>query len=205
MIAGQEARLQLADPVPALVKRQIRILRKTALDPKLIELLIVKTTECRCQPTERPDQRELHGDDVTDATVSNLPGKLEAILGCALHLDERIARREHVVVQIVTGVGRKREVAELVRRLERATHQNTAGLDMSRPGRDETSEDHIGPGLEALKTAPFNQVIAEPSEAICRLIVAEACAGDHAEHCVGVARAIAVAALEAEIDRPADG
>src|SRR5262245_34090806 len=187
MIAGQEARLQLADPVPALVKRQIRILRKTALDPKLIELLIVKTAECRCQPTERPDQRELHGDDVTDATVSNLPGKLEAILGCALHLDERIARREHVVVQKVAGVGRIREVAGLERRREPATHQLAAIPDMARPGENGASKSQIGPGLEALKTAPFNQVIAEPTEAICRLIVAEARAGDHAKHSVCIA------------------
>jgi len=126
------------------------------LEPKLIKLSIVKGAECRRQPTERPDQRELHGDDVNDATVLNLPGKLEAILGCALYLDERIARCEHVVVQMVAGVCRKCEVAELVRRLERATHQITAGLDMSGPRHDETSEDHIGSGLEALKTAPFN-------------------------------------------------
>src|ERR1700738_4413837 len=73
---------------------------------------------------------------------------------------------------------------------------------MSRPRQDETSEAHIGPGLEALQSVPFEQVMAEPAEAICRLIVAEARSGDHAKPNVGEARAVTVATLEAEIDRP---
>src|SRR5260370_26597633 len=75
---------------------------------------------------------------------------------------------------------------------------------MSRPRQDETSEAHIGPGLEALQSVPFDQVMAEPAEAVCRLIVAEARSGDHAKPNVGEARAVTVATLEAEIDRPTD-
>src|ERR1700722_19986131 len=75
---------------------------------------------------------------------------------------------------------------------------------MSRPRQDETSETHIGPGLEALQPVPFDQIMAEPAEAVSRLIVAEARSGDHAKPNVGETRAVTVATLEAEIDRPTD-
>ena len=38
IVAGKEARLQLADPVPALGDRQVRIALQMALDPSLVEL-----------------------------------------------------------------------------------------------------------------------------------------------------------------------
>src|ERR1700687_2962019 len=75
---------------------------------------------------------------------------------------------------------------------------------MSRPRPDHTSEAHIGPALKALQSVPFDQVMAEPAEAVSRLIVAEARSGDHAKPNVGEARAVTVATLEAEIDRPTD-
>ncbi len=70
---------------------------------------------------------------------------------------------------------------------------------MSRPRQDETSEAHIGPGLEALQSVPFDQVMAEPAEEGSRLIVAEARSGDHAKPNVGEARAVTVATLEADL------
>ena len=66
------------------------------------------------------------------------------------------------------------------------------------------SEAHIGPGLEALQPAFFDQFIAEPAESKSGLVVAEVRSGDHAKPYIGEARTVAVAALEAEIDRPAD-
>ena len=70
-----------------------------ALDPKLVELLIVKAAECRRQAAQRPDQRELRGDEVDDETEPRLLREREAMLGFALHLGERIAGREKVRVQ----------------------------------------------------------------------------------------------------------
>ena len=75
--------------------------------------------------------------------------KLEAILGFTLHLSERISRREKVRVQVVAAVRRKGEVTDLVRGIERATHQIAASPDMSRPRHDDISERHIGSSLEA--------------------------------------------------------
>jgi len=48
----------------------------------------------------------------------------------------------------------------------------------------------------------FNQFIAESAESKSSLIVAEVRSGEQAEHCIGVARTVTVAALNAEIDLP---
>ena len=86
-----------------------------ALEPQLVELLIVKRAEFRRQAAQRPDQPELRGDDVDDETEPHLLRKRETMLGFALHLDERIARREKVRIRLIAAVGRKSEVADLVR------------------------------------------------------------------------------------------
>jgi len=88
--------------------------------------------------------------------------------------------------------------------LQRAVQKITPSPDMSRPRQDETSEAHIGPGLEARQSVLFDQVMAEPAESKSGMVVAEARSGDHAKPNVGEARAVTVAALEAEIDRPTD-
>src|SRR6266850_6617974 len=123
IVAGKEARLQLADPVPALRQRQIRVGGETTLHPKLIKLLIVKATEIRRRAAECPNEPELRGDGVNGKTEPHLLRKRETKLGFALHLIERITRREKVRDQVGAAVRRKSEVTDLVRRFERATHQ----------------------------------------------------------------------------------
>ena len=144
-----------------------------ALEPKLVEPLIVERTECRRQATEGPDERQLRGDDVNDETEPRLLRKLQAILGFTLHVSERIAGDEKVRVQVVAAIRRKGEVADFVRGIEGATHQIAVDPDMSRPLHDDISERHIGPGLETLQSAFFDQFIAQPTELISGLVVAE--------------------------------
>jgi hypothetical protein len=71
-----------------------------ALKPQLIKLPIVKGTKSVRQATEGSDQPKLRGNAVSDETEPHLMGKLEAMLGFALHLNKRIARREQVRVQV---------------------------------------------------------------------------------------------------------
>ena len=125
------------------------------------------------------------------------------MLGFALHLGQRIARREQVRGQFVAAIGGVSEVADLVGRLERAAQQIAASPDMSRPRQNDVAKIHIDPGLETCQPAFFDQVIAEPTEAVGLLIVAEAGARDNAKECIGGARSVAVAVFEAEIDRAA--
>src|SRR6266850_3097041 len=101
-----------------------------ALEPKLIELLIVEAAEFRRQAAEGPDKPELRGDDVNDETEPSLLRKPEAILGFMLHVNERISRCQKVRIQVVAAISRKSEVTDLVRRIEAATHQLAASPDM---------------------------------------------------------------------------
>ena len=172
------------------------------LKPKLIKLPIVKAAEIRRQATEGSDKPELCGNDVNDVTNPGLLRKLEAVLGFMLHLRERIARREKVRIQVDAAVRRKGEVTNLVCRLKRATHQVAASPDMFRPGHHVNCEEHTGPGQETLQAAFFDQFIAEAAETKSGLVVAEMRSGYHAKRYIGEAGAVAVAALEAEIDRP---
>ena len=114
-----------------------------------------------------------------------LCGERETMLCFAFHLGERIARHEKVRGQFVSAIGGVSEVADRVCRLERAAQQIAAGPDMSRPGQHTICKVQIGPGLETRQSASFDQVIAELTEAIKGLIVAEARAGDHAKSNVG--------------------
>src|ERR1700731_5082330 len=164
-----------------------------ALDPCLIKLLIVKTAEFRRQAAQRSDQPELGGDGVNDKPEPRLLREREAMVGFAFHLGKRIARREKVRVQFVAAVGGVSEVADLVCRLERAAYQIAASPDMSCPGQNDIAKVHIGPGLKTRQSAFFDQVIAEPTEAVRLLIVAEAGAGDDAKVGIGDARRVAVA------------
>jgi hypothetical protein len=73
-----------------LGKHQIRVTGETALNPKLVEMLIVKGTEFGRQTTKSPDESELRGDDVNDKTEPRFLCKRETMLGFTLHLNERI-------------------------------------------------------------------------------------------------------------------
>src|ERR1700751_5521922 len=76
---------------------------------------------------------------------------------------------------------------------------------MFRPWHDVTCEDHVGPGLEAPQAAFFDQFIAELAESKSGLVVAEVRSGYLTKPSIGNTRTVAVAPLDAEIDRPADG
>src|SRR4051794_20330605 len=98
-----------------------------AFEAVFIESLAVERSECRCQATKRPDQLELRGDDLADQAELRLVRKLEAPFGLTLRLCQRISSGEKIGVQIVAAVRGKREVAGLVRDIECAAHQVTAG------------------------------------------------------------------------------
>src|SRR5258708_19613997 len=117
-----------------------------ALEPRLIELLIVEAAECRRQAAQRPDQPELGDDAVNDKPEPRLLREREAMLGFAFHLGKRIARHEKVRVQLVAAVAGVSEVADRVCRLEGATQQIAASPDMSRPGQNPICNPQIGPG-----------------------------------------------------------
>ena len=78
VVARVEARLQLADPVPARGDRQARIALEVLLEPALVELGVVEGARIRRQAPERPDEPELSGDDVDDEAEPRLPRERRA-------------------------------------------------------------------------------------------------------------------------------
>ncbi len=204
IVTCKKARLQLASPIGELGTRQIRVTGQTALDPKLVKLRIVKGAEFRRKSPESPDQPKLDGDEVDNHPEPRLLGKRETVLGFALHLGKRVADGEKVRGQGVATVRAEGQVAVLVRHLERPTQQIAASLDMSRPGEDVSSKLVIDPGLETPQSALLDQLITELAEAKTGPIIAKTRAGDRAKHYVREGRAVAVTALEAEIDCSTD-
>ena len=93
MVSGKKAGLQFSDPIPALKFRQSRVTYQMALEPKLIESLIVEGAKFRGQPAKGPDKSELSCYVVNDETKPNLVRKLETILGFTLHLNQLISSR----------------------------------------------------------------------------------------------------------------
>ena len=96
------------------------------------------------------------------------------------------------------------QVAVLVRHIERPTQQIATIFEMSRPREDVSSKLVINSGLGTPQSALLNQLIAELAEAKAAPIIAKTRTGDRANHHVGEGRAVAVAALDAEIDSSAD-
>src|SRR5262252_4931767 len=174
-----------------------------ALESKLIEALIVERAKFRGQPAKRPDQSELRGDLANDQAEPNLARKLKTILGFTLHLRELISRREKVRDQVVAAVSCIGQVTDFVRGIESATHQIAARPDISHPWRDVIPKDHIGSSLKAFQSTLFDKVIAEPTKSRPSLVVTEAWPSNHSKVYIGNTRTVAVAPLEAEIDRPA--
>src|SRR5271165_1679410 len=204
IIARKEAGLELSDPVTGFPKNQIWIVREPALDLKFVKLAIVEGTEFPRPAAQRADEAELRAGEVYDELEPHLPRKREANFHLALHFNERISCREEVRVQTDIAVCGERQVAALVGDFKRTPQDIAAGPDMSRPRNDVSPEVFIGPGLEAFQFALFDKFAAESTESISGRIVAEARPSNVAKRYIVIAGTVAVAALEAEIDRSAD-
>src|SRR5260221_7010770 len=113
--------------------------RKTALNPQFIKLLMVKGADSRRHSWESPDQAELRGEEVNDKPEPGFLRERKTMLGFALRLGKRVARREEVGVQLVAAVGRVSEITDLIGYLECAAHQIATVADMFPPPHDEMS------------------------------------------------------------------
>src|SRR5215831_14570163 len=59
VVPGEEASLQLADPVPAFGVQQVRLRREVALHPEFIEMLVIERAEMGRGAAQVPNQRRL--------------------------------------------------------------------------------------------------------------------------------------------------
>src|SRR5260370_2414392 len=69
-----------------------------------IEILLIKTSECRCQTTKRPDQLDLRSNDCNDQAKSRVTCKLETFFGFNLCFAQPLPRSEEVFNQLVPPI-----------------------------------------------------------------------------------------------------
>src|ERR1700722_4856651 len=101
VVAGINARLQLANPIPGRRKRQLGIAVEALLEAAaLIELCVTEGGKGRRQSPQHADKPELPGHTVADETERHLPYELESILGLLLGFNERISRGEKIRDQV---------------------------------------------------------------------------------------------------------
>jgi len=101
VVLREDARLQLADPVPAFRQCQTGIALQVVFERLFVEPCIVEAAEMRCEPAQGPDQAELAGDDVDDEAEPRLAREVETMLGFALHVAQRVSGCQQVGVQVL--------------------------------------------------------------------------------------------------------
>jgi hypothetical protein len=130
----------------------------------LVELSIVKSTEDRCQAAESPNEPELRGDEIDEECEMDFPCEFEAMVGLSLRLGERVACRQHVPDQVRVAVGGVNDVSVPGSHIDTSAHQLASRLHVLSPWHDQVPEHDIDAGLEALQSAPFDQLVPHATE-----------------------------------------
>src|SRR2546427_10252771 len=89
-VAGEHARLHLADPVPAFRHLEVRVLRESTLSVRLVELIVVQRSESACEPAQRSDEGELGGNHLDGEAEARLVCERESALGFAFYVHQVI-------------------------------------------------------------------------------------------------------------------
>ena len=71
---------------------------QSAFEFKFVEFPVVQTAETRRKAAKIADERNLRRDHLNDGKDTSLLSKLQAFLGFALCVDERVSRREQIGV-----------------------------------------------------------------------------------------------------------
>src|ERR1700674_5533219 len=141
-VAGVNARLQLANPIPRRGNSQLGSL-EALLEAALVELRAIEGCKDRPQSTEHTDQPELPDHAVADESERHLPYEFESILGLPLGLTERISGREKIRDQVDAAIGYIRKITGLLRRLEGPTQQAAAYRQVLRPVNDVDGKNEV--------------------------------------------------------------
>src|SRR6267154_3657287 len=165
VVAGVNARLQLANPIIGRANGQLGFALQALLEAALIELRSIKGGEGRPQSTEHADKPELPDHAVADESERHLPYEFESILGLPLGLTERISGRERIRDQVDAAIGYIRKITGLLRRLESPPQKAAADRQVLRPVDDVDGKNEVDTRPEPIETALFDQIQAKPAEA----------------------------------------
>src|SRR6266446_1118049 len=174
------------------------------LELKLVEAFVIERAELGCQATKCTHKPELRGDAVHDENEPDVRRELETRLSFTLRLSQRVSSRKKIGVQDVATVCGVREIADPVRGVETATLELSRCLDVSRPRNDKSPKIVIGAGLIATQSTLLYQIVTKLSKPESGLIVSETRSREYAQPYIGVARAVAIAVLQAEANHSAN-
>src|SRR5262249_40194245 len=200
VVAGKIARLHFADPIKALLDAQRRVARQMSFERDFLDQFAVEAAEFQRQAAERPNQCKLKNRVVSSAAKPSLLGERQGTFGFALDVAQWVARKEKARNQREVRVVCVREITDLIRGIESAAQHVTGDPHVFHPRCDHGGKTQKGNPLEALRPEAFYEYQADPTESKCRLVVSEGQYGGSAQHDIGEARRLVVAALEAEID-----
>src|ERR1700686_2695345 len=173
VVAGVNARLQLANPIPRRGKGQLRFALQTLLEAALVELRAIEGCKGRPQSTEHADEPELPRHTVADESERHLPYEFESILGLPLGFTERISGGEKIGDQVDAAISYIRKITGHLRRLESPPQQVTAHRQVLRPVDDVDGKNEVDTRSEAVESALFDQIQTKPAEMEPCLVVSE--------------------------------
>src|SRR5262249_12972966 len=205
IVTRQKARLQLADPIPALAPRPLRGGCEIALNTLLIHFPVIQRSEASRRTAQHSNSRERHAEDFEAGEIPYLPCEGEAALNFALDVGKRITGRKKIHDQNRVADACIHEVAGLPRRLKRAADVLAARSDMRSPRQDNIPDIQAHARLETAQSTPLNKFFGELPDAVGALVLAEPQAGDHSKPGIGHGRHVTVAALQGKSERLADG
>src|SRR5271166_760168 len=196
-VVGEDARLQLANPVHEGGYSKTRLSRELLLELLLLEAVVVEAAEDGRQTPKRPDQSKLRGDQTDDDTETGPARKVEPGLGLLMHLREGGTAREKLREEVVAADPCIGKVADLLRGFEGISRERATRASMPHRRFREIAEGQIDPGLQALHSRLLDKVQPELAKAESLLVIPEV-KPEHVPHSrVSVARSVAVAMLNA--------
>src|SRR5262245_21121604 len=86
LVAGVNARLQLANPIPGRGNSQPGVVLQMLLETALVELRVVEGGKVRRQSAERPDESELRDDDIADEAEPRASHEFERTFRLSFYL-----------------------------------------------------------------------------------------------------------------------
>ena len=169
------------------------------LEAALVERVVAKRAELRCQSPYSPDEAELSHHNINDQGEARILREFECRLRFALHLFDWICAGETIPDEMAVRIGCIRLVSGLQCGLQATAEQRKGRSNMPPPGKNRGRASEVHASFEPVEALLLDEIETELAEAQTRSVVAKACPHDPVHEAIGVARSVAVAMLSAQV------
>ena len=189
VVARQEARLELEDPIPA-DHRGHPVLGQVGLEGALVEVRIAERGEAGGPPAHVFDESLLGHDDVDRVAEPGLPDKVHAALRLAPHFVEVVPAREEVGDGMVAAVAGNEKHAGVDGGAERGSDVVNGDPDRLCPD-DNHLHRKIRPRAVGPESVPFDEIAREFSKTVAVDVATVGRTERRSEATIGVGRGVA--------------